>query len=146
MLKIIQSIFLTLLLLAGTGAVCAQRVPVAVVNFDNQTWPNPNDKKFSEEQVKDNIVKAVQALKINNSFQWQVDASENNKLIASVKVRNKHTIRVVISYTSATYSIDYLDSVQMNAREVYGVVFIHPFYNRWAGDLATAIRTQLTQM
>jgi hypothetical protein len=136
-----------LLFAGGIGVVHAQRTLVPVIQFENQSWSAPAGKVLSEEQVREGIVKAIQTHRAEKEFAWQLDSDTPGKLGASVLVRGKHTVRVSISYTSSNFSVVYLSSDNMKAQKISnGATMIHPAYNRWVGDLVTAIRDQLGRM
>jgi hypothetical protein len=135
------------LLFAVAAGVVHARTDVPVIQYENQTWPPAAGKVSTESQVREGIIKAIQSHLAAKNSAWHVESDTPGKLVASVVVRGKHTVRVTITYTSSNFSVVYLSSVNMNARMSDGdITVIHPFYNRWVGDLVTAIRDQLGRM
>jgi hypothetical protein len=55
-------------------------------------------------------------------------------------------VRVTISNTASNFSVKYHSSIDMKAgKDENGNTVIHPFYNRWVGDLVKAIKDQLSK-
>ncbi|BCL76929.1 hypothetical protein JHS3_26650 [Jeongeupia sp. HS-3] len=75
---------------------------------------------------------------------WSVREAAPGRLEATLDVRAKHMARVSIDYDTQAVQIRYLDSFNLNYETVSdGRVFIHPNYNKWVGNLAADIQTQL---
>jgi hypothetical protein len=133
-----------LLSISGMGVVHA-RTPVPVIQFGNQPWTVPEGKVFTENEVREGIIKAVQTYRARRGLDWQIDSDTPGKLDASGTIRHgKHTVRVSITYTPSTFSVVYLGSDNMDAQTVDGgTMLIHPNYNYWVGSLVKYIRAQL---
>ena len=132
------------------------REGVTVVNFDNVAIATSSGKPVASEQFK----KAVQTAAASHS--WTVAQTADGKLLATLVVRNKHTVTVEIAYAIDKYSLHYKDSVNMNyaasARSTRagpgspnsvdgnGQPVIHPNYNKWVQTLRDAIRTELIKL
>jgi hypothetical protein len=143
-----------LLLAFGLGAspAFAQRTPVAIVNYPNIPVAAADGQPVRAEQVKKAIQEGA------NAKGWTLADESGNKMLATLVVRNKHTVMVEIAYSAQRYSLRYRDSVNMNyhsegkydsrlpaARSGYtprGPV-IHPAYNAWVQELNNAIGTAL---
>ncbi|HRE15801.1 MAG TPA: hypothetical protein PLW86_01875, partial [Rhodocyclaceae bacterium] len=101
------------------------------------------------------------------SLGWSLaDGQESQSLIATLMVRNKHTIQVTIQLQADHYSVTYRDSVNMNytksgmSREDQMLInwrgatnlggkespVIHPNYNRWVKELVNAINNQIRSL
>lgn len=134
-----------LLIALNVGAASA-RTPVPIVNFDNVTFTTATGKKLDENQIQQAVIRAA------TQHQWTTTPAGENKLIASLNVRGKHTITVDISWTADTYSIRYKSSVNMDfAEQGKGAApqpgpVIHPFYNKWVGSLRDGITRELSQL
>ena len=137
----------------GAGPVHAQRTPVSIVNYPN--IPIVATKPMQAEQVK----KAIQDAALRKGWTFVNEAGDTNRMLATLVVRNKHTVMVEIAYSVDKYSITYRDSINMNyhseakfdsrmpnsrnAAAASGPV-IHPAYNIWVQELKDAIRVELT--
>ena len=172
MKNLLSAMTIGVLLAAGAmGTAHAQRTPVLMVQFEDQTWHAPAGKAQSEAEVREGIVKAVRSHSAERHYPWQVDSDAAGKIGASVTVRRSHIARVAISYTSNTFSVTYAGSEKLNVGEMNctgrmpnspcqtvplkgntsnstgnrGTMVIHPYYNAWVGDLVKAIRDQLSR-
>jgi hypothetical protein len=139
----------------GAGPALAQRVPVPIIDHPNLSVANSSGKPLQADQVKQAIQEAAKAKG------WSLAYEPSGRILATLVVRNKHTVVVEIAYAPDKYSIMYKDSVNMkyapNAqadprvntansgpnRSGYTGGVIHPFYNSWVGELKEAIRVQL---
>ena len=129
-IKALIAIFVSVIMLAS--AVHA-RSSVPIINHENLPTLSAVGKAVSSEQVKKAIVMAATAKG------WTTTLDQNGAIIATLIVKNKHTIVVTISYAEDKFSVLYRDSSNMNYRN--GV--IHPHYNSWVQTLVTAIRSEL---
>jgi hypothetical protein len=136
----------------GASPAFAQRTPVAIVNYFNIPIADASGQPVRTEQVK----KAIQDGA--NTRGWTLADEPSNKMLATLVVRNKHTIMVEITYSAQRYSLRYRDSVNMNYHSEArydsrlpasrsgstprGPV-IHPAYNTWVQELKTAIDVEL---
>ena len=131
------------------------RTPVPVINYENIAITTTTGKPLQVEQVKQAISSAAA------SKGWTVAYSTDGSLLATLVVRNKHTVVVKVDYDVSKYSINYNDSKNMK----YGIIDvqptivssnkdqshngqaeIHPFYNKWVQDLKDAIRGELLKL
>lgn len=143
----IARVLLAFALTLSTLSVAHARTPVPIVNHENVIWARPDGKALEVNEVKSRIIKAGQ------EKSWSiVPGSAENSLIGTLVVRGKHTVRVSIVYGASTFSVKYLDSINMNYKapeagsteaQTAPLGVVHPFYNRWAEELVTSIRNQL---
>jgi hypothetical protein len=136
----------------AAGPAQAQRTPVPIVNHPNVAVVTSSGKPIQAEQVKQAIQEAARVKG------WTLAYEPGDKILATLVVRNKHTVMVEIAYAADKYSLTYRDSVNMNYQANYspdprspaarngprvrGPV-IHPFYNDWVRELKDAIRVEL---
>jgi hypothetical protein len=129
----------------SVGAASA-RTPVPIVNFDNVTFATVSGKKPDLTQIQQAVIRAAM------QHQWTTTPTGDNKLIATLDVRGKHSVAVDISWTADTYTIRYRSSVNMSfAEDSKGAgpqagPVIHPFYNKWVGNLRDGINRELAQL
>lgn len=127
-------------LLASTAYA---RSPVPVVNHENVAVTTGTGRAFlSADEVKAAIIAAAG----RTQYGWSVTDGEAGTLVATTRVRGKHTAVASISYNSSSYSVTYRDSSDLNFKVVNGVPKIHPNYNVWVQQLVDAIRVQLQQL
>ena len=131
------------------------RTPVPIINYENIAIATNSGKSIQVDQVKQAISMAA------TSKGWTVAYSPDGSLLATLVVRNKHTVVVKIAYDVNKYSINYNDSNNMK----YGIINvqqtmassntdqshngqgeIHPFYNKWVLELKDAIRIELLKL
>lgn len=129
---------LALVFIALTGTAQA-RGSVPVVNYENVQLASDSGKLVSADAAKQAIRTAAA------SKNWTV-APDGDALIATLVVRNKHTVTVSIVLRGDKYSLLFKDAVNMNVMERDGQTLIHPFYNRWVQDLNEAIRIELLKI
>ncbi len=146
-----------LLLVAGlaAGPAHAQRQPVPIIDHPDVPIATSSGKPLPTEKVKEAIQAAAKAKG------WTLAYESGDKILATLVVRNKHTVMVEIAYSAEKYSLRYRDSINMkylpgagrnpsydqaSAMRGYqqgpGPV-IHPFYNDWVRELRDAIRLEL---
>ena len=75
----------------------------------------------------------------------KIEPTSDGNLLATVVVRNKHTVRVAISNTATDFTVKYHSSIDMKETKTPEGLTIHPFYNRWVGDLVKAIKDGLAR-
>jgi hypothetical protein len=115
----------------------AAREVVPVVNHEGIAVVTNNTKALSAEQVK----QAIQVACLAKG--WTVSPESDGKLLATLSVRNKHTIAVQIGYSADKFSLIYKNSSNMKFSQEQGQAMIHPFYNKWVQGLLDAIRLEL---
>ncbi|MBF0098051.1 MAG: hypothetical protein HQM05_12010 [Magnetococcales bacterium] len=126
-------LFVCMLSLVATPVYA--REPVPLVNHNNVAITS---KPLTVDQVKGAILTgAVTA-------GWSSIPQENNLIVSTLTVRNKHTVVVEISYTAQQFSINYKSSTNMKAGlSMDKQQMIHPFYNNWVDSLKNAIQAEL---
>jgi hypothetical protein len=113
------------------------RNPVPVVNHDNVLVATASGTMLSSEQVKSAILAGAA------HAGWSSTAQEDNIIISTLVVRNKHTVVVQIAFSPTQYSIKYHSSINMKAGDNHGQNVIHPFYNTWVDTLRNAIHSEI---
>jgi hypothetical protein len=107
----------------------------AIGNFDNQPAITGSGQPASIAQIK-------QALTAGGAPRgWQVTQVAPGQLVATVNVRNKHTVSVDILASPGVFSIKYKNSTNMN----YDGVQINPHYNKWVQMLSEDARKELAK-
>ncbi len=132
--QFIIALFLVVLATPALG-----RSPVPVVDFKDEAILTTGDKTFSNAQVRDAIIRAAA------SMGWTLVPAGDQKFVATLVVRNKHTVVANITYGPEKYSVVYMSSINMKYGIDNGVPVIHPYYNDWARKLVGAIRAELTK-
>lgn len=131
---------LFLLAFVVSGAVFA-RAPEPVLNLVDQPITVASGKKLTADEVKQVVSKVAQDRK------WVVAPMENGKLAATLSWKsNRHVIAVEIACDTDRFSITYRDSINMNYAVTDGQPVIHPYYNRFVGELRDAIRVETMRM
>ena len=130
-----------LALVFGMGAAHAQRTPVPIINHENVAIVTSGSAKPTADAVKKAIMTAA------TEKNWTVShVAGRNALQAQLNVRGKHTVVVEIELSDTTYSIRYVNSINMKYKVEDGVPVIHPFYNRWVSQLMDTIRAELLKI
>ena len=139
-MKALRFIAFALAVLAS-GAVLA-RASVPVVNLLDQPVTTASGKALTVEEVQKAIRSAAEARK------WVVVTQPDGRLAASYSWNgNKHTIVINIACQPDRYSLTYKNSVNMNyATDLEGKPMIHPYYNRFVGELRDAIRVEFMKL
>jgi hypothetical protein len=132
--KIFACLFVAMVFAAGPASA---RYPLPIVNHPDIAVVSSNGSAPSAEKVKQAIMAGAAAKG------WKIAQQADGKLQASLLVRNKHTVMVLIDYTPQKYSLMYQDSINMNYATRNGEPVIHPFYNTWVADLKEAIRLEM---
>lgn len=153
MTPLLKTLAAAALCLALAGPAAA-RSSVPIVNHPQVTWARPAGEALSLVQIRERIVAACQ------ERGWRAEpGSAPDTLLATLVVRNKHTIRVNIAYRADTFDVTYAGSDNMNYAvkepNPYAVGLgpagqvdtrtevIHPNYNRWVDLLIGTIRARL---
>jgi len=142
----------------GASQAVAQRLAVPIINHPDVAVATSSGKPVQADQVKQAIQAAAKAKG------WALAFAPGGKVLATLVVRNKHTVVVEIAYSAERYSLMYKDSVNMKyaphaqsdshinsvnntyTRGGYDGPVIHPFYNNWVQDLQDAIRQELLKL
>jgi len=116
------------------------RSPVPLVELENQSISSGSGKPLTLDDVQHAL---QQAAPVRG---WVIDEQGPGYAVATLNVRNKHTIRVDITYTEASISLKYKDSTNMKyGTDNDGKVVIHPYYMKWVDNLLTDLRVQLAR-
>jgi hypothetical protein len=122
----------------GVSGAAAARHPESVVNYADIAMTPGSGTPQSVEQARQAIRRAAE------SRQWEPVDTADGRIIARKSWHGKHTISVVIAYTTTQYSVNYQDSINMNYGMLNGQPSIHPYYNRFVRELIEAIRRELS--
>jgi hypothetical protein len=129
MKKLFSVVLLASLSLAiATGC----RTSVPVYNVEQESVVSSTEKALKADDVKKAIMTAGSALG------WVMKADKPGHIIGTLNVR-KHMAKIAIQYNAKSYSISYLDSLNLN----YDGDNIHGNYNGWIQRLQSTIQTQL---
>lgn len=129
----------------SAGVACA-RAPVALMNFEKVAYTTSSGKKPNDVQIQQAISRA------GSLHQWTTTPNGDNKVVASVNVRGKHSVVVDISWNAETFSIQYKSSLNMEyADQARGLSMqsgpvIHPSYNKWVASLRDSIQSELSKL
>jgi len=104
-----------------------------ILNISNSPVTSASGKPLTNDQVRGAIIRAGATLG------WQMKESGPGKLAATLLVR-KHTAEVEITYSPASYDINYKTSTNLDA----GDGQIHKNYNGWIQNLNKGIAVQLS--
>jgi hypothetical protein len=149
--KMLVGLVALFVMLFSAGQALARQV-VPVVDFVDVPVVTTSGHSVTAQQVRDVIIAAA------TGRQWSIAKSPSeNLLTATLEVRGKHTVVVVMTYSEKAYSIKYQGSTNMKyavMSEINGVMrddprgmkMIHPFYNRWVQDLNDTIRLELKKL
>lgn len=137
-MNILKSAFFILGAVLSLNA--AGRTSVPIVNYDNVAIATSSGKPLQAVQVGQAIQAAAGAKN------WTIATQSDGNLLATLVVRNKHTIVVEIAYAADKYSLKYKSSVDMNYAARDGQPVIHPFYNRWVQELKDSIDAALIKL
>lgn len=105
--------------------------------FNHQIVTPTRDISVNEVSVKAVHTAIIRACVL---LEWVPKEKNPNTIRASILVRNKHTVVVDIPYSANSYSIKYVNSINMKAKPD-GT--IHPNYNKWVTKLADQINQEL---
>lgn len=164
MKKLLQIVFLSLILIAGAYA----RMEVPLVNYENVVISTASGKKPSLTEVKSAILNAAKMpLSSAGGQTWNIREIAPGQMVGSLIVRNKHQMSISINYSSDTFSVTYKDSVNMHyaistGEEQFPGTYqpytatgkntpantpvIHPYYNAWVKTLVNNIRIEFQRL
>ncbi len=135
--KFFAALFFALAFAAGPASA---RWPMPIVNHPDVPVVTTSGNAPSAARVKEAILAGAAAKN------WTVAQQADGNLQATLKVRGKHTVIVLITYTPVKYSLSYQDSIDMNYGQRNGEPVIHPFYNNWVADLKESIRGEMLKL
>ncbi|MGQ2964390.1 hypothetical protein [Methylophilus sp.] len=139
-MKRLLPIVMSLLLVAMLPMQAHARNTVPVETIEKEAIKPASGKTLSLAQVKQAVTTAAE------KNDWKVTSATEGKIQATLEVRQKHTVRIEITYDATAYSILYKDSVNMKYETKYDQAYIHPFYNKWVGILKNSIDQELSKL
>ena len=139
-----------------SAATWAQRAE-PIVNHENVPFLTTSGKQPTSAEFKAAVIRAGTARR------WTITDGENNQLIATLVVRQRHTVAVTVQQTPTAFSVTYRDSVNLNFSKnkeaapdpstPFNVKIvttdqnvIHPNYNKWVKDFVLSIRNELRRI
>ncbi len=132
MMEFTMGNWLRVLSVAGLLLLAACRMaPV----YNQQTTPNEAPPDATLEQV----TKAIKQAGLN--LGWRMTEEEPGRIIGTLRLR-RHQAVVEILFDTESYSITYLDSVNLK----YDGEKIHQNYNSWVRNLSNAIYAQVSSI
>ncbi|HZX32584.1 MAG TPA: hypothetical protein VFF03_14620 [Rhodocyclaceae bacterium] len=152
---------LALIVALPIGALAREGVPI--IEHNDILISTGSGKPATADQVRDAIITAA------GLRNWEVTRNATqNSLTATLNVKGRHSVAVAIPYSAETFSVKYLNSVNMNYRLSEeksaetssdltkvnapaaaikpGTPLIHPSYNRWVQDLMRGIQFELKKL
>ena len=131
-MKIIHVAFAALVVVFSSSAFA--RNPEPLVNYPSIPVATGSGKALTADQVCQTVRAAAEEKK------WQVAVRPDGRLMASLSWNsNKHTIVVEVACTDTSYSVMYLNSVNMKFSSDGSQMTIHPHYNRFVKELNDSI-------
>lgn len=128
-LRFVPLIFILALVIAS----CHQSIPM--VNVENAPLKAPQGTTM------DRITEAILASGVNRG--WKMTVLKPGLIRGKIVVNDKHTVEVDITYNEKDFSINYVNSINMNYNFSNSVYYIHPKYNRWVNILKEDIQDQM---
>jgi hypothetical protein len=130
---------LALMLALGCSTAAAARPSVPIVDYYNQQIVGAA-APASIDSVRQAIATAAASRK------WTITGSGSGHMVATLVIRNKHTLVIDIRYTATVLDLRYRDSTNLNyVKFDNGVRLIHPAYNTEVKALLDAINAALQQ-
>lgn len=113
--------------------IACKRQPIGTFGYSipqGTTYSQVTDKKMH-----DAIISGLQ------DCGWKYSETSQNVINASLIMNGKHTVFVIIPYTSSHYDIKYKDSAYMKYKiKDDGTEYIHKAYNQWVSTLNRSIQ------
>jgi len=106
-----------------------------IYNIDDAMIVSSTNKTLAKEDIKNAIMKA------GTTRGWVIKENSPGNLVGTLFIRN-HMAKIDIKYNEKSYSINYIDSENLN-HEGY---LIHKNYNNWVKNLQQDIEIQLNLM
>jgi hypothetical protein len=131
--------FLIGFILVAVAVPAFARSPVPIVDFKDQAIVLAGGKTSTAAQVRDAIIQAAASLG------WTLAPEGESKFVATLVVRNKHTVVTDVTFSPEKFSVVYKSSINMKYDVKDGVPVVHPFYNEWAKKFVDAIRAELNK-
>lgn len=128
-LRLAALIVVSVLLIAS----CGRSIPL--VNVEDALLKAP------QSATTDTITEAI--LRSGAQRGWKMRMLQPGLIRGKIVVNNKHTVEVDITYNETDFSINYVNSINMNYNILSGVPYIHPKYNSWVRILKEDIQDQI---
>jgi hypothetical protein len=125
-------------LLAAPPAYAA-RASVPMLEFDDLPISTVDGNPLSSEQIRKAIVQAAAA----DEF---VPAAQPGNKVKLIYTKRDYTLVVEVAFTPKSYSIKYVDSMNLGYGMEGGKQLIHPTVNRLLKNLRQRIDRQLNQL
>lgn len=126
------------------GCYHGVRKPAIAQDYKNQAIVTTNDQKPTLNKLKKAVAQAAVAQN------WDVQIAKapagSAKFLLTRVIRNKHTMVVAVTLDNQKYSVEYQSSINLNAAKCQDAIYIHPNYNKWVGDLNSAIKGKLKSL
>jgi hypothetical protein len=157
--RTLEAVILGCAMLLAVPLAHAQRTE-PIVNYENMEILPASGKTPSLTEVKAAIERAANTAR---GEAWEIAEVAPGKLVGTLNVQGKHSIRVNIVFNQSAYSVTYKDSVNMNygpgaetdrdpadpriIRSLPGnQLVIHANYNRWVKALVNNIRFETRKL
>ena len=110
-----------------------------IVEFKDQAIPQKDGKAPTNAQILAAVERAAKSL------EWTLAPAGENKMLATLVVRNKHTIAVNLDWSPEKLSATYASSINMKYGMSSKGPVIHPFYNDWVKTFVEAIQAEIAK-
>jgi hypothetical protein len=108
----------------------------ALLNYEDVPIETGSGKPLGLEQIRKAIITGA------GTRNW-VSSVKPGNIVQLTYNRGKHTAVVAVKYSAKSYSINYVDSTELNYGMEGGKPVIHPNYNSWINNLRQSIDVQL---
>lgn len=135
-------VFLVLAALSLTAGTAQARSNEPVIDHEGELIATGSGKQIDLQTFKKAVADAVEA----NSRKWRLAQGTDGKTLQASMAWKKHVITVNIVPGDTTYAVLYAGSENMRYESVNGVRQIHPYYNKYVGELITSIRYELSKL
>jgi hypothetical protein len=136
-MKLLRILFCLALSVAALPAGAAR--VAALLNYEELPVQSADGKPLNLEQVRKAIIAGAA------TRQWSATVQPGN-VVQLTYSRGKHSAVVNVKYSVKTYSINYVDSTDLNYGADGAHPVIHPTYNGWINNLRQSIDVQLKTM
>lgn len=127
--------------LSGLSGQALARAAEPLVNIENASIAEVNSKPLSLSQIETVLLRA------GAQRGWSVRKEGPGKALATLNVRDKHSIVVAVIYTPGSMSFRYVDSDNMKfGTNSDGQRVIHPFYMKWVNTFFSDIKAELGRL
>jgi hypothetical protein len=108
--------------------------------------PTTVKKVLTMEDYKNAILRGGKNAHIwhEQGVRWAFEEEDPGHLVGKLVVRSKHFVNVDVRFDTASFSISYKSSQNMNYNRDRNE--IHPKYNRWIKDLEAEIQAEIARL